>query len=166
MNRISVFAIIFTLFIPLGSYAQYASSSKTPKKAGDLIESTSYNDHKRELPVCCNTCRPVKSLSASTARTATHVLCMANIRHGAWKPATVRYLPRMSRTTAVISVFACICRTGTVTPLEETDWCEARYNPGTRTVCLERQGMGRKLQPESFRIGKSYGRDGRLGAFR
>ena len=50
MNRISVFAIIFTLFIPLGSYAQYASSSKTPKKAGDLIESTSYNDHKRGAP--------------------------------------------------------------------------------------------------------------------
>ena len=50
MNRISVFAIIFTLFIPLGSYAQYASSSKTPKKAGDLIESTSYNDHKRGTP--------------------------------------------------------------------------------------------------------------------
>ena len=50
MNRISVFAIIFTLFIPLGSYAQYAFSSKTPKKAGDLIESTSYNDHKRGAP--------------------------------------------------------------------------------------------------------------------
>lgn len=29
MNRISVFAIIFTLFIPLGSYAQYASSVDT-----------------------------------------------------------------------------------------------------------------------------------------
>ena len=49
MNRTSVFTIIFTILSPLGSYAQYASSSKAPKKAGDLIESTSYNDHKREL---------------------------------------------------------------------------------------------------------------------
>ena len=50
MNRISVFAIIFTLFIPLGSYAQYASSSKTPKKAGAMIESPSYTDRKRGVP--------------------------------------------------------------------------------------------------------------------
>ena len=111
MNRISVFAIIFTLFIPLGSYAQYASSSKTPKKAGDLIESTSYNDHKRGAPrmlqylpsgdefVCVNgKNRYTRALYGG---------------HTAWRlePATVRYLPRMSRTTAVISVFACICRT-------------------------------------------------------
>ena len=111
MNRISVFAIIFTLFIPLGSYAQYASSSKTPKKAGDLIESTSYNDHKRGAPRMLQYLPSGEEFVCVTARTATHVLCMADIRHGAWKPATVRYLPRMSRTTAVISVFACICRT-------------------------------------------------------
>ena len=104
MNRISVFAIIFTLFIPLGSYAQYASSSKTPKKAGDLIESTSYNDHKRGAP------RMLQYLPSGE-----EFVCVNGknryTRHGAWKPATVRYLPRMSRTTAVISVFACICRT-------------------------------------------------------
>lgn len=56
MNRISVFAIIFILFIPLGSYAQYASSSKTPKKAGDLIESTSYL--RKSLPASFNTPMP------------------------------------------------------------------------------------------------------------
>ena len=31
---------------------------------------------------------------------------------------------------------------GTVTPLEETDWCEARYNPGTRTYALKDKAWG------------------------
>ena len=31
---------------------------------------------------------------------------------------------------------------GTVIPLEETDWCEARYNPGTRTYALKDKAWG------------------------
>ena len=109
MNRVSVFAIIFTLFIPLGSYAQYASSSKTPKKAGDLIESTSYNDHKRGAPRMLQYLPSGEEFVCVNGKNRyTRALYGG---HGAWKPATVRYLPRMSRTTAVISVFACICRT-------------------------------------------------------
>ena len=112
MKRTSVFAIIFTILSPLGSYAQYASSSKAPKKAGDLIESTSYNDHKRGTPRALNTCRPARILSVLTERTVIPVLSTAVLRHGVWKPAIVRYLPLMSRMTAVISVFVCACRMG------------------------------------------------------
>lgn len=142
MNRTSILAIIFTAFFPLGSYAQYVSSSKTPKKAGDLIESTSYNDHKRGAPrtlqylpsgedfVCVNgKNRYTRALYGS---------------HTAWRletsdrPIFATYVKNDSRNIR----FRLHLPDGTVTPLEETAWCEARYNPGSRTYLLKDKAWG------------------------
>ena len=120
MNRTSILAIIFTAFFPLGSYAQYVSSSKTPKKAGDLIESTSYNDHKRGAPrtlqylpsgedfVCVNgKNRYTRALYGS---------------HTAWRletsdrPIFATYVKNDSRNIR----FRLHLPDGTLTPLEET----------------------------------------------
>ena len=142
MNRTSVFTIIFTILSPLGSYAQYASSSKAPKKAGDLIESTSYNDHKRGTPralqylpsgedfVCVNgKNRYTRALYGSST---------------AWRletsdrPIFATYVKNDSRNIR----FRLRLPDGTVTPLEETAWCEARYNPGSRIYLLKDKTWG------------------------
>ena len=137
MNRISVFAIIFTLFIPLGSYAQYASSSKTPKKAGDLIESTSYNDHKRGAPRMLQYLPSGEEFVCVNGKNRyTRALYGG---HTAWRletgdrPIFATYVKNDCRNIR----FRLHLPDGTVTPLEETDWCEARYNPGTRTYALK-----------------------------
>lgn len=111
MNRISVFAIIFTLFIPLGSYAQYASSSKTPKKAGDLIESTSYNDHKRGAPRMLQYLPSGEEFVCVNGKNRyTRALYGG---HTAWRletgdrPIFATYVKNDCRNI----VFACICRT-------------------------------------------------------
>ena len=142
MNRISVFAIIFTLFIPLGSYAQYASSSKTPKKAGDLIESTSYNDHKRGAPRMLQYLPSGEEFVCVNGKNRyTRALYGG---HTAWRletgdrPIFATYVKNDCRNIR----FRLHLPDGTVTPLEETDWCEARYNPGTRTYALKDKAWG------------------------
>ena len=126
----------------MGSYAQYASSSKAPKKAGDLIESTSYNDHKRGTPralqylpsgedfVCVNgKNRYTRALYGSPT---------------AWRletsdrPIFATYVKNDSRNIR----FRLRLPDGTVTPLEETAWCEARYNPGSRIYLLKDKTWG------------------------
>lgn len=142
MNHILLSAIIFTAFVPSYSCGQNLSSPKAPKKAGDLIESTSYNDHKRGKPrtlqylpsgedfVCVNgKNRYTRALYGSPT---------------AWRletsdrPIFATYVKNDSRNIR----FRLRLPDGTVTPLEETTWCEARYTPGSRTYALKDKAWG------------------------
>lgn len=140
MRALSIY-ILFTFFCA-SSFAQYVSS-KSPKKAGDLIESTSYNDHRRGTPralqylpdgedfVCVNgKNRYTRALYGSPT---------------AWRletsdrPIFATYVKRDSRNIR----FRLRLPDGTVIPLEETSWCEARYKPGCRTYQLMDESWGK-----------------------
>lgn len=114
-----------------------------PKKAGDLIESTSYNDHKRGAPralqylpsgedfVCINgKNRYTRALYGSPT---------------AWRletsdrPIFATYVKNDSRNIS----FRLHLPDGTVTPLEETTRCEARYTPGRRSYSLQDKSWGK-----------------------
>ena len=145
-----VFTIYILLFWGCANccFAQYASSSKLPKKAGDLIESTSYNDHKRGKPrtlqylpdgedfVCVNgKNRYTRALYGS---------------HTAWRletsdrPVFATYVKNDSRNIR----FRLHLPGGVVTPLEETSWCEARYTPGRRSYRLKDDAWGKEALVE------------------
>ena len=144
MKYACAFATFFTVLFPLNFYGQYASSSKAPKKAGDLIESTSYNDHKRGKPrtlqylpdgedfVCINgKNRYTRALYGSPS---------------AWRletsdrPIFATYVKNDSRNIR----FRLHLPGGVVTSLEETTWCEARYTPGRRSYRLKDDAWGKK----------------------
>lgn len=138
----ALFIYILFTFVCASSFAQYASS-KSPKRAGDLIESTSYNDHRRDAPralqylpdgedfVCVNgKNRYTRALYGSPT---------------AWRletsdrPIFATYVKRDSRNIR----FRLRLPGGTVTPLEETTWCEARYTPGRRSYTLADKSWGK-----------------------
>lgn len=138
------FAFFFTVLLSLDSYGQYASSPKVAKKAGDLIESTSYNDHKRGKPralqylpdgedfVCVNgKNRYTRALYGSPT---------------AWRletsdrPVFATYVKNDSRNIR----FRLHLPGGKVFPLEETTWCEARYTPGRRSYALKDTAWGKE----------------------
>ena len=118
--------------MPHSVSAQYATSLNK-KQAGDLIESTSYNDHKRGKPrslqylpqgadfVCVNgKNRYTRALYGSPT---------------AWRletsdfPIFATYVKRDSRNIR----FQLRLPGGECLPQEEVDWCESRYTPGRRS---------------------------------
>lgn len=131
-------------FCSIGAFAQYVSSSDIQKKAGDYIESTSYNDIKRGKPrllqylpdgddfVCVNgENRYTRALYGS---------------HTAWRletsdrPIFATYVKNDSRNISFRLHFP----NGHVYPLEKTSWCEARYTPGRRSYILKDAAWGKK----------------------
>ncbi len=123
-------------------YGQRAVSSGMPKKAGDLIESTSHNDHKRGMPrtlqyrpdgedfVCVNgKNRYTRALYGGPT---------------AWRletsdrPVFATYVKNDSRNVR----FRLHLPGGKVIPLEKTSWCEARYTPGRRSYVLKDEAWG------------------------
>ena len=147
--KILSISFLLSFLVCAASFAQYAtSSSKSPRKAGDLIESTSYNDHRRGAPrtlqylpdgedfVCVNgKNRYTRALYGSPT---------------AWRletsdrPIFATYVKRDSRNIR----FRLRLPGGTVTPLEETSWCEARYTPGRRTYRLTDKAWGQDCRLE------------------
>lgn len=147
--KILSISFLLSFLVCAASFAQYAtSSSKSPRKAGDLIESTSYNDHRRGAPrtlqylpdgedfVCVNgKNRYTRALYGSPT---------------AWRletsdrPIFATYVKRDSRNIR----FRLRLPGGTVTPLEETSWCEARYTPGRRTYHLTDKTWGQDCRLE------------------
>lgn len=142
MKKLS-FYILFSLCCT-AIFAQYTTNSNAPKKAGDLIESTSYNDHKRGKPralqylpegedfVCVNgENRYTRALYGSPT---------------AWRletsdrPIFATYVKNDSRNIR----FRLHLPDGAVTSLEETTWCEARYTPGRRSYKLKDNAWGKK----------------------
>lgn len=142
MKRILYLALLFLLPSSSCLYGQYAVSSNTSKRAGDLIESTSYNDHKRGKPrtlqyrpdgedfVCVNgNNRYTRALYGSPT---------------AWRletsdrPVFAVYVKNDSRNIR----FRLHLPDGKTVPLEETAWCEARYTPGRRSYTLKDDAWG------------------------
>ncbi len=121
-------------------WSQYATQKV--KGAGDLIESTSFNDHKRGterrlqyLPegedfVCVNgENRYTRALYGSPT---------------AWRletsdrPVFATYVKRDCRNIRFQVRFP----NGKITPLEKTSFCEARYTPGRRSYWLKDEAWG------------------------
>lgn len=127
-------------------WPQYATKSNKVKGAGDLIESTSFNDHKRGterslqyLPdgedfVCVNgKNRYTRALYGSPT---------------AWRletsdrPIFATFVKNNCRNIR----FRLHLPDGTVTPLEETSFCEARYTPGRRFYRLKDETWGKSSE--------------------
>lgn len=140
--KILSFFVFFSLCCT-GAFGQYAARPGASKKAGDLIESTSYNDHKRGKPrtlqylpegedfVCVNgKNRYTRALYGSPT---------------AWRletsdrPIFATYVKNDSRNIR----FRLHLPDGKVTSLEETTWCEARYTPGRRSYKLKDDVWGK-----------------------
>ena len=128
----------------VSAWSQYATQKV--KGAGDLIESTSFNDHKRGaarrlqyLPegedfVCVNgENRYTRALYGSPT---------------AWRletsdrPIFATYVKRDCRNIRFQVRFP----DGKVTPLEETSFCEARYTPGRRSYWLKDASWGESAE--------------------
>lgn len=135
-------AICFVLALWGGStHAQNVNSTK-PKGAGDLIESTSYNDDKRGLPrtiqylpegedfVCVNgknryTRALYGSPTAWRIETSDRPI-FATYKKGANR--NIRFVIRMAD--------------GHIVELENTSWCKAIYTPGRRSYKLTDKSWG------------------------
>ena len=143
---------LFTIYIVLfwgcaNSFAQYASS-KVSKSAGDLIESTSYNDHKRGKPRALQYLPDGEDfVSINGKNRYTRALYGSST---AWRletsdrPIFATYVKNDSRNIR----FRLHLPGGIVTPLEETTWCEARYTPGRRSYKLKEEAWGKDVLVE------------------
>ena len=142
MKRIAISLLLATGVVSV--WAQYATQGTAIKGAGDLIESTSFNDHKRgterrlqyipegEDFVCTNgENRYTRALYGSPT---------------AWRletsdrPIFATYVKRDCRNIR----FRLHLPDGQITPLEETDYCEARYTPGRRSYILKHDSWGKE----------------------
>lgn len=136
-----LFFYILISLLPAFAYAQYTTGNK-PQSAGDRIESTSYNDHKRgaartlqyrpdgEDFVCVNgKNRYTRALYGS------HTAFRLETSD---RPIFAVYEKRNSKNIH----FHLVLADSSVTPLEETAWCESRYTPGRRSYRLKHPSWG------------------------
>lgn len=139
MKRIFFYTLISLL--PAFVYAQYTTGNK-PKSAGDRIESTSYNDHKRGAARTLQY-RPDGEdfVSVNGKNRYTRALYGS---HTAFRletsdrPIFAVYEKRNSKNIH----FHLVLADSSVTPLEETAWCESRYTPGRRSYRLKHPSWG------------------------
>lgn len=139
MKRIFFYTLISLL--PAFAYAQYTTGNK-PKSAGDRIESTSYNDHKRGAARTLQY-RPDGEdfVSVNGKNRYTRALYGS---HTAFRletsdrPVFAVYEKRNSKNIH----FHLVLADSSVTPLEETAWCESRYTPGRRSYRLKHPSWG------------------------
>lgn len=139
MKRIFFYTLISLL--PVFAYAQYTTGNK-PQSAGDRIESTSYNDHKRGAARTLQY-RPDGEdfVSVNGKNRYTRALYGS---HTAFRletsdrPIFAVYEKRNSKNIH----FHLVQADSSVTPLEETAWCESRYTPGRRSYRLKHPSWG------------------------
>ena len=139
MKRIFFYTLISLL--PVFAYAQYTTGNK-PQSAGDRIESTSYNDHKRGAARTLQY-RPDGEdfVSVNGKNRYTRALYGS---HTAFRletsdrPVFAVYEKRNSKNIH----FHLVLADSSVTPLEETAWCESRYTPGRRSYRLKHPSWG------------------------
>lgn len=139
MKRIFFYTLISLL--PVFAYAQYTTGNK-PQSAGDRIESTSYNDHKRGAARTLQY-RPDGEdfVSVNGKNRYTRALYGS---HTAFRletsdrPIFAVYEKRNSKNI----YFHLVLADSSVTPLEETAWCESRYTPGRRSYRLKHPSWG------------------------
>ncbi len=143
MNRKEFFMLSFLATMPWQlACGQYAASASGKKPAGDMIESTSYNDHKRGTPrtlqylpdgddfVCFNgknryTRALYGSPTAWRLETSDRPIFATYVKDDC---RNIRFRLRLPDDTVVC--------------LEETTWCEARYTPGRRSYVLADEVWG------------------------
>lgn len=139
MKQLFFYTLISLL--PAFAYAQYTTGNK-PKSAGDRIESTSYNDHKRGAARTLQY-RPDGEdfVSINGKNRYTRALYGS---HTAFRletsdrPIFAVYEKRNSKNIH----FHLVLADSSVTPLEETAWCESRYTPGRRSYRLKHPSWG------------------------
>lgn len=139
MKQLFFYTLISLL--PVFAYAQYTTGNK-PQSAGDRIESTSYNDHKRGA-VRTLQYRPDGEdfVSVNGKNRYTRALYGS---HTAFRletsdrPIFAVYEKRNSKNIH----FHLVLADSSVTPLEETAWCESRYTPGRRSYRLKHPSWG------------------------
>ena len=144
MKRLAV--IFLCLWCVVAVWSQYATNDNKVKGAGDLIESTSFNDHKRGterrlqyLPdgddfVCVNgenryTRALYGSHTAWRLETSDRPIFATFVKNNC---RNIRFLLRLPN--------------GKVTPLESTTFCEARYTPGSRSYLLKEEAWGENAE--------------------
>ena len=136
-----LFFYILISLLPAFAYAQYTTGNK-PQSAGDRIESTSYNDHKRGAARTLQY-RPDGEdfVSVNGKNRYTRALYGS---HNAFRletsdrPIFAVYEKRNSKNIH----FHLVLADSSVTPLEETAWCESRYTPGRRSYRLKHPSWG------------------------
>ena len=127
-------------------WPQYATKGNKVKGAGDLIESTSFNDHKRGterrlqyLPdgedfVCVNgKNRYTRALYGSPTDWRLET---------SDRPIFASFAKKNYRNIR----FCLRLPDGKVTPLEKTTFCEARYTPGRRSYLLKDEAWGKDIE--------------------
>lgn len=136
-----LFFYILISLLPAFAYAQYTTGNK-PQSASDRIESTSYNDHKRGAARTLQY-RPDGEdfVSVNGKNRYTRALYGS---HTAFRletsdrPIFAVYEKRNSKNIH----FHLVLADSSVTPLEETAWCESRYTPGRRSYRLKHPSWG------------------------
>lgn len=136
-----LFFYILISLLPAFAYAQYTTGNK-PQSAGDRIESTSYNDHKRGAARTLQY-RPDGEdfVSVNGKNRYTRALYGS---HTAFRletsdrPIFAVYEKRNSKNIH----FHLVLADSSVTPLEETAWCESRYTPGRCSYRLKHPSWG------------------------
>ncbi|WP_195597343.1 DUF4450 domain-containing protein [Bacteroides cellulosilyticus] len=136
-----LFFYILISLLPAFAYAQYTTGNK-PQSAGDRIESTSYNDHKRGAARTLQYHPDGEDfVSVNGKNRYTRALYGS---HTAFRletsdrPIFAVYEKRNSKNIH----FHLILADSSVTPLEETAWCESRYTPGRRSYRLKHPSWG------------------------
>ena len=137
------YSFLYTLFslLPVLASAQYTTGNK-PQGAGDRIESTSFNDHKRGTarklqyhPDGEDFVRVNGENRYTRALYGSHTAFRLETSD---RPVFAVYDKRNSKNIS----FRLQLPDGSVLPLEETDWCESRYTPGRRSYRLKHPGWG------------------------
>lgn len=136
-----LFFYILISLLPAFAYAQYTTGNK-PQSAGDRIESTSYNDHKRGAARTLQY-RPdgedFVSVNGKNRYTRALYGSHTAFRLGTSdRPIFAVYEKRNSKNIH----FHLVLADSSVTPLEETAWCESRYTPGRRSYRLKHPSWG------------------------
>ncbi|WP_287683009.1 DUF4450 domain-containing protein [Bacteroides sp.] len=136
-----LFFYILISLLPAFAYAQYTTGNK-PQSAGDRIESTSYNDHKRGAARTLQYHPDGEDfVSVNGKNRYTRALYGS---HTAFRletsdrPIFAVYEKRNSKNIH----FHLVLVDSSVTPLEETAWCESRYTPGRRSYRLKHPSWG------------------------
>ena len=136
-----LFFYILISLLPAFAYAQYTTGNK-PQSAGDRIESTSYNDHKRGAARTLQYHPDGEDfVSVNGKNRYTRALYGS---HTAFRletsdrPIFAVYEKRNSKNIH----FHLVLVDSSVTPLEETAWCESRYTPGRRSYRLRHPSWG------------------------
>ena len=136
-------SFLYTLFslLPAFACAQYTTGNK-PQGAGDRIESTSFNDHKRGSartlqyhPDGEDFVRINGQNRYTRALYGSHTAFRLETSD---RPVFAVYDKRNSKNIS----FRLQLPDGSVTPLEETAWCESRYTPGRRSYRLTHPTWG------------------------